>query len=74
MDLDSLVDTLEGLPGRTYGYVGLAAVFGPLLLKLLGFKSLGTVLRPLALLVLLGGAYAKQQELLGKVREITGNS
>lgn len=72
MDLDSLLHTLERMPGRTYGYVGIAATVGPLLLRIMGFKALGNLIRPLALLVLVGGAYAKQQQLLGKAREFTG--
>ncbi len=64
MDFEDLLDILKGLPARTYGYVGLVAVFGPLLLRLLGLKTLSNLLRPAALLVLLAGLYAKQQEIL----------
>ncbi|MBA3944551.1 MAG: hypothetical protein H0X37_08320 [Herpetosiphonaceae bacterium] len=74
MDFDDLLDLLEGLPARTYGYVGLAALFGPLLLRLLGLKTLGNLLRPAALVVLLGGLYAKQQEILKRFGQQGGQS
>ena len=52
MDFEDLFGLLEGLSARAYGYVGLAAIFGPLLLRLLGLKALANLLRPAALLVL----------------------
>ena len=61
MNLDDILAELEQLTPEHYGYVGLAAVFGPMLLRLLGFKLLAALIRPLAMLVLLGGLYARQQ-------------
>ena len=61
MNLDDLLAQLEQLTPEQYGYVGLAAVFGPLVLRLLGFKLLAPFIRPLALLVIVGGLYARQQ-------------
>ncbi len=61
MNLDDLLKQLEGLTPEQYGYMGLAALLGPLTLRLLGFKMLGTLIRPLALLGIVGGLYARQQ-------------
>ncbi|HEY0735883.1 MAG TPA: hypothetical protein VGD69_13305 [Herpetosiphonaceae bacterium] len=63
MDLEDLpiFDQLAQLPNRTYSYVVIAAVAGPMALRLFGFKTLGQLIRPLALVVLLSGMYAKQQ-------------
>lgn len=61
MDLNSLVTQLRQLSTRTYSYVLLSALIGPLLLRLLGLGALGRLVRPLALAVLLGGVYARQQ-------------
>jgi hypothetical protein len=61
MDLDSLLEELERLTPEQFGYLGIAAIFGPFILKLLGFKMLAPLVRPLALLVLAGGLYAKQE-------------
>ncbi len=61
MNPDELVDQFAQLPAQAYGYALLAALIGPLLLRLLGFKFLSQLIRPAALAVLLGGIYAKQQ-------------
>jgi hypothetical protein len=61
MSLDDLLAELERLTPEQYRYLGLAAIFGPFALKLLGFKLLGRLVRPLALALLLGSVYAKQQ-------------
>ncbi len=61
MDFDDILAELEQLTPEQYGYLGVAALFGPLVLRLLGFKALGNLLRPLALLVIVGGLYARQQ-------------
>ncbi len=61
MNPEELVDRLAHLPPQAYGYCLLAALVGPLTLRLLGFKLLSQLVRPLALAVLLGGIYAKQQ-------------
>lgn len=61
MELDTILAELEQLSPEHYGYLGLAAVFGPLLLKVLGFKLLGTLVRPIALVLIVGGIYARQQ-------------
>ena len=65
MNLDELLAQLEQLTPEQYGYAGLAALFGPLVLRLLGFKLLAPFIRPLALLVIVGGLYARQQRLGG---------
>ena len=64
MDLEDLpiFDQLAQLPNHIYSYVALAAVAGPLTLRLFGFKLLAQLIRPLALVVLLSGMYAKQQQ------------
>ena len=61
MDFDRILEELERLTPEQFGYLGLAAIFGPFVLKLLGFKLLSPLVRPLALLGLVGGLYAKQQ-------------
>ncbi len=61
MNFDDLLAELEQLTPEQYGYLGAAALFGPLVLRLFGFKLLGNMLRPLALLVIVGGLYARQQ-------------
>lgn len=61
MDLQQLLAQLRQLSTRTYSYVLLGAVFGPILLRLLGLSALGRLIRPLALALLLGGMYARQQ-------------
>ncbi len=61
MNFEDLLAQLERLTPEQYGYLGLAAVFGPFLLRLLGFKLLAGLIRPLALLGLVGGLYARQQ-------------
>lgn len=52
---------LERLTPEHFLYLGLAAMFGPFVVKLLGFKLLAPLMRPLALLVLVAGLYAKQE-------------
>lgn len=61
MTFDDLLDQFAQLPNRVYSYVVIAAVAGPLALKVFGFGALGRIVRPVALAVLLGGMYAKQQ-------------
>ena len=61
MDFDDLLSELEHLTPEQYGYLGLLAIFGPFVLRLFGFKLLAGLARPLALLALLGGLYARQQ-------------
>jgi len=61
MNLDDLLAQLEQLTPEQFGYLGLIATAGPLLLRLLGFKLFSRLVRPLALLALVGGLYAKQQ-------------
>lgn len=67
MDLEDLpiFDQLAQLPNRTYSYIVIAAVAGPTALRLFGLKTLGQLIRPLALVVLLSGMYAKQQRAAG---------
>ncbi len=63
MDTEDLpiFDQLAQLPNHIYSYVALAALAGPLTFRLFGFKLLSQLIRPLALVVLLSGMYAKQQ-------------
>ncbi len=61
MNLDDLLGELEQLTPEQYGYLGLAAMLGPLTLRLFGFKLLARLIRPLALLAVVGGLYARQQ-------------
>lgn len=65
MTLEELLDQLRQLSTRQYSYVALAAVGGPLLLRAFGLKILAPWVRPLAVLVLLGGMYAKQEQARG---------
>lgn len=69
VDFDQILNVLERLTPREYGYVALTALVGPLTLRLLGFRFLATLIRPVALLVLLGGAYAQQQKLGSRANE-----
>lgn len=62
MQFQEVLDQLRQLSTRQYSYVALAAVAGPLALRLLGFRTLARFVRPLALLVLLGGMYARQEQ------------
>jgi hypothetical protein len=63
MNLEDLISDLGQLNPEQYGYLGLAATFGPFVLRLLGFKLLARLVRPLALAALAGGWYARQQRL-----------
>ena len=69
LDLDEIVNQLNQLPMQVYSYAALAALFGPFVLRLLGFKALGQVLRPAALLVVVGGIYAKRQKLGEQIKQ-----
>ena len=66
MNADDLLQQLEQLTPEQYGYLGLAAIFGPFVLRLLGFKILARFVRPLALLGLVGGLYARKQQGAGQ--------
>jgi hypothetical protein len=68
MNLDDLLGELEQLTPEQFGYLGLLAVFGPILLRLIGFKTLSRLIRPLALLALAAGLYARQQHLSNSFR------
>lgn len=61
MSLQEILDQLRQLSTRTYSYMLLAAVFGPLTLRILGLSSVAQLVRPAALALLLGGIYARQQ-------------
>ena len=63
MNLEDLLAGLERITPEQYGYLGLAAVFGPFMLRLLGFKLLARLVRPLSLAALAGAWYARQQDL-----------
>ncbi|HEX6289838.1 MAG TPA: hypothetical protein VFZ66_11635 [Herpetosiphonaceae bacterium] len=56
-----ILDQLAEISNHDYSYIVLAAIAGPLTLRVFGFKLLSQLIRPLALIVLLGGMYAKQQ-------------
>jgi hypothetical protein len=61
MNIDALLQQLAQLSPRMYSYAALAALLGPFTLRFFGFKVLSRVIRPLALVVLIGGVYAKRQ-------------
>lgn len=61
MQLDDLLEQLAQFPREVYGYALLAALAGPMLLRVAGFGTLARLIRPLALVFVLGGMYAKQQ-------------
>ena len=69
LDLDEIVNQLNQLPMQVYSYAALAALFGPFVLRLLGLKALGQVLRPAALLLVVGGIYAKRQKLGEQIKQ-----
>ena len=64
MNFNTLLERLDQLSPRTYGYIALGAIIGPTILHLLGLRGLAQWGQPLAILVLIGGAYAKQQRIL----------
>ena len=66
MNTDEILDQLANLPSEVYAYTFAAALVGPLALRLLGFKALSQLIRPLALAVLIGGIYAKQEAQRGE--------
>ena len=68
MNWDELLDQLAQQPTRTYGYAFLTALVGPLVLRVFGLKSLAQLVRPAALVVLLGGMYAKQERAKNALR------
>ncbi len=68
-NLDELVNQLAQLPMQVYSYAALAALFGPFVLRLLGLGALGQILRPVALVLVLGGIYAKRQQLSTRIQE-----
>jgi hypothetical protein len=68
-NLDELVNQLAQLPMQVYSYAALAALFGPFVLRLLGLGALGQILRPAALVLVLGGIYAKRQQLSTRIQE-----
>jgi hypothetical protein len=61
MQLDDLLEQLAQFPREVYGYALLAALAGPFVLRIAGLGSLARLARPLALIFVLGGMYAKQQ-------------
>ena len=65
MSLDDLLAELEQLTPEQIGYVAIAALFGPLLLRIIGFKLLAGLIRPLAIAVIAGSLYARQQRAAG---------
>lgn len=69
INTDEIVKQLAQLPMRVYSYAALAALFGPFVLRLLGLKALGQLLRPAALVVVLGGIYAKRQQSSSRLQE-----
>ncbi len=62
MNQSDLLDQLAELPKTTYRTTFIASLVGPLLLRLFGLKGLSRWIRPLALLLLVAGMYAKQQK------------
>lgn len=61
MSLQEILDQLRQLSTRSYSYILLSALFGPLTLRLLGLGAVARLIRPAALALLLGGMYARQQ-------------
>lgn len=66
MTTDEILDQLAQLPSQVYAYTFVAALVGPTALRIFGLKTLSQVIRPLALLLLIGGIYAKQEAAGGK--------
>ena len=66
MNLDDVLDQLGQLSTRTYSYIVLGGLIGPLVLRLLGLGALGRLVRPLAIAALLGGIYARQEAQRGQ--------
>ena len=62
MNLRDLIDLLAEQPKAVYRDILISALIGPLILRLLGLKGFSRWVRPLAMLVLIGGMYAKQQQ------------
>jgi hypothetical protein len=71
MDTDDILEQLAQLPPRVYSYVALVVLIGPLVLRLFGFGLLAQFARPLALVVLIGGIYAKRQRGTSLLAETT---
>ena len=69
VNFDELVNQLDQIPMRVYSYATVAALFGPFVLRLLGFKALGKVLQPAAIVFVLGGIYAKRQKLGERIQQ-----
>jgi hypothetical protein len=63
MILDDLLTQLAELPTAMYRNVLFAALIGPLFLRLFGLKSFSKIVRPIALLTIVAGMYAKQRKL-----------
>ncbi len=71
MNNDQLLDQLAQLSPRVYSYAALVALLGPLVLRVFGLSRLAQIARPLALVVLIGGIYAKRQRGMSLVDEST---
>lgn len=69
VNLDELVNQLDQIPMRVYSYATLAALFGPFVLRLLGFGALGKLLQPAAIVFVVGGIYAKRQKLGARIQQ-----
>lgn len=62
MTIDEVLAELRRLPAQVYGYAILAAIAGPLVLRVLGLRALAPLVRPAAIVLVLAGMYAKQQD------------
>ncbi len=69
LNLDELVNQLAQIPMRVYSYATVGALFGPFVLRLLGFGALGKLLQPAAIAFVVGGIYAKRQKLGERIRQ-----
>ena len=62
MTMEDILGELEQLTPEQFGYIGLAALIGPFVLRLFGFKLLARLIRPLAVATFAMAAYARQQQ------------
>lgn len=61
MNLSDLLDQFADQPTAVYRNALLAALVGPILLRLFGLKAFSKWIRPIALLMIIAGMYAKQR-------------
>jgi len=69
INFDEIVNQLDQIPMRVYSYATVGALFGPFVLRLLGFGALGKLLQPAAIVFVVGGIYAKRQKLGERIKQ-----